>query len=131
MGRLWMERPMIPERVRAFLRATIKSVWALDLLVLMKNAPDRAWTVGALNDRLRASTTLVEEILKGFTREGLVTANADDTYAYTPASAEMDAVAGELVRLYAERPVAIIKEILSAPNEKIHSFVDAFRLKKD
>jgi hypothetical protein len=36
-----------------------------------------------------------------------------------------------LARLYAERPLAVIREIMSAPNDKLHSFVDAFRLKKD
>lgn len=121
---------MIPDHIAAFLRATIKSVWALDLLVLMKNAPDRGWTVSSLNDRLRASTSLVEEILAAFTRQGLVT-EADGSYRYAPASAEIEALASELGRLYGERPLAVIKEIVSAPNEKIHSFVDAFRLKKD
>ena len=122
---------MIPERIRVFLRATIKSVWALDLLVLLKSAPGREWTVGALNDSLRASTSLVEEILDGFARRGLVAADGKGLYRYAPATAEMEAIAGDLVRLYAERPLAVIKEVVSAPNEKIHSFVDAFRLKKD
>ncbi|MCC6915499.1 MAG: hypothetical protein IT566_17510 [Rhodospirillaceae bacterium] len=121
---------MIPEHLASFLRTTIKSVWALDLLVLMKNAPDQAWTVAILNDRLRASTSLVEEILATFIRQGLVVSEADGSYRYQ-AGGDADAVAGELIRLYGERPLAVIKEIVTAPNEKIHSFVDAFRLKKD
>lgn len=122
---------MIPEHLAAFLRATIKSVWALDLLVLIKSAPDRAWTVESLNDRLRASTSLVDEVLATFTRQGLVAAGADGTYRYAPETPDVDRLASELTQLYAERPIAVIKEIVSAPNEKIHSFVDAFRLKKD
>jgi DNA-binding IclR family transcriptional regulator len=122
---------MIPEHLRAFLRATIKSVWALDLLVLMRDAPGQRWTVARLNDRLRASTSLVEEILTSFIRQGLVAQEADGSYRYAPADAETEALASELARLYAQRPVAVIKEIMSAPNEKLHSFVDAFRLKKD
>jgi DNA-binding IclR family transcriptional regulator len=122
---------MIPEHLIAFLRANIKSVWALDLLVLIKTSPDRSFTAAALNDRLRASPSLVEEILGTFTRQGLVSAEANGGYRYAPAGSETDAAVSELTRLYAERPMAVIKEILSAPNEKIHSFVDAFRLKKD
>jgi DNA-binding IclR family transcriptional regulator len=122
---------MIPEHLRTFLRATIKSVWALDLLVLIKGAPGRSWTVASLNDRLRASTSLVEEILGSFIRQGLVAEEPGGTYRYAPADAQTDALASELARLYAERPLAVIKEIMSAPNEKLHSFVDAFRLKKD
>ena len=122
---------MSPEHLSTFLRATIKSVWALDLLVLMKSAPDHAWTVASLNDRLRASTSLVEEILGSFIRQGLVAQEPDGTYRYAPADARTEAQASELARLYAERPLGVIKEIMSAPNEKLHSFVDAFRLKKD
>ena len=36
--------------------------------------------------RLRAPTALVEEILASFTRQGLVTAEADATYRYAPQS---------------------------------------------
>jgi DNA-binding IclR family transcriptional regulator len=122
---------MIPEHLVPFLRATLKSVWALDLLVLMKGAPGQIWTVASLNDRLRASTSLVEEILGSFIRQGLVAQEPGDTYRYAPADAQTDALASELARLYAERPLAVIKEIMSAPNEKLHTFVDAFRLKKD
>jgi Mn-dependent DtxR family transcriptional regulator len=121
---------MIPEHIASFLRTTIKSVWALDLLVLMKSAPSQSWTVARLNEGLRASTSLVEEILATFTRQGLVTSEPDGRYRYR-ADGETDALASELARLYAERPLTVIKEIVSAPNEKIHSFVDAFRLKKD
>lgn len=122
---------MIPEHLRTFLRTTIKTVWALDLLVLLRNSPGQAWTVVALNNSLRASTSLVEEILVSFTRQGLVTADADGTYRYAPLNAEIEAMAAEVTRLYGERPVSIIKEIMTAPNDKLHSFVDAFRLKKD
>lgn len=121
---------MIPEHLAPFVRTTIKSVWALDLLVLLKSEPDKAWSVTALNDRLRASTFLVEEILATFTRQELVTADPSGTYTYR-AGGEADRLASELTRLYAERPLALIKAIVSTPNEKIHSFVDAFRLKKD
>lgn len=124
-------RPVIPEHLAVFLRAAITSVWALDLLILMRNAPGQAWTVTALNDRLRASTSLVEEILSTFVRRGLVVANADKTYRYRPADSATDALVGELAQLYAARPVTVIKEIVTAPNEKIRTFVDAFRLKKD
>jgi len=122
---------MIPEHLSAFLRANIRSVWALDLLVLIKTSPDRSFTVAALNDLLRASPSLVEEILATFNRQGLVTTEPGGGYRYAPAGSEIDATVSELTRLYGERPMAVIKEILSAPNEKIHSFVDAFRLKKD
>jgi hypothetical protein len=49
---------------------------------------------------------------------------------------ELDAIVNELLAIYAERPVAVIREIAlsgteKVQNERIQSFVDAFRLKKD
>jgi hypothetical protein len=40
-------------------------------------------------------------------------------------------VVAELAKLHSEYPLAVIKEIVRAPNDKIQSFVDAFRLIKD
>jgi hypothetical protein len=37
----------------------------------------------------------------------------------------------ELEAAYAARPLAVIKAILAAPNEKIQTFADAFRVKKE
>jgi hypothetical protein len=43
----------------------------------------------------------------------------------------LDHAVGQVERVYAERPSAVVKAILSAPNDKIQSFADAFRLRKD
>jgi hypothetical protein len=121
---------VIPEHVLQFVRRYIKSVWTLDLLVHMRREPARSWTVDILARDLRGSRPLVEDALSGLNRAGLLKQDANGAYRYEPA-ADLDAIAAELERHYAERPVALIKEIASAPNEKIQSFADAFRIKKD
>ena len=47
-------------------------------------------------------------------RAGLLQAEAVDAYRYHPESPELEAIVAELERHYAERPVALIKEIVSA-----------------
>jgi DNA-binding IclR family transcriptional regulator len=122
---------VIPEHVLQFLRRYIKSVWTLDLLVLMRRDRGRSWTLERLVSELRGNRSLVQEVLSTLVRAGLLKEGGEGLYRYEPASDELDALAAELERHYAERPVALIKEIVSAPNEKIQSFADAFRIKKD
>jgi DNA-binding IclR family transcriptional regulator len=122
---------VIPEHVLQFVRRSIKSVWTLDLLILMRRSGGRAWTLDELAHELRGNRSLVQDVLVALVRAGLLTAEADGSYRYGPRDAELEGLASELERHYAERPLALIREIVSAPNEKIQSFADAFRIKKD
>lgn len=122
---------MIAEPVLRFLRSSIKSVWALELLLVMRRAGTRIWTIDELTQELRSNRTLVADIAAAFVKSGLLDEPASGTFRYQPASSELDDLVQKLDRLYAERPLALIKEIVSAPNERIQSFADAFKLKKD
>jgi hypothetical protein len=126
---------VIPPHISEFLQVFIKSVWALDLLRLMKNAPERLWTVTELTGELRGSVPMVESILDGFLRAGLTVEDPAAQYRYAAPPA-LDGLIAELLVLYSQRPVAVINEIAHTSPErtstdKIRSFVDAFRLKKD
>jgi hypothetical protein len=120
---------VIPKPISDFLRTAIPSTWALDALRLLKNAPDRAWTPAALSAELRGSIRMVQEILPGLQRWGLVSEESG-RWRYLPENA-LDVTVTELMQLYAERPVAVIAEIALSPNEKLYTFIDAFRVKKD
>lgn len=122
---------MISEPALQFVRRSIKSVWTLDLMVLMRRHRERAWTPDALAVELRGNRALVQEALSNLVLAGLLVAEPDGSYRYQPAKAELETVAAEIERHYIERPLALIKAIASAPNEKIQSFADAFRFKKD
>jgi hypothetical protein len=122
---------VISEPVLRFVRSTIKSVWALELLLLMYRRPDTAWTVEALTAELRGSAAFVIELLLIFEQAGLIQRNGNGSITYRPQSPELHELVGQLERSYAERPLTLIKEILSQPNEKIQSFADAFRFKQE
>jgi predicted transcriptional regulator len=122
---------VIPEHVLTFIRSSIKSVWALDLLILIRRARVRSWTLDALAQELRGNRTLVNDVLSALMKAGVIQADTEGSYRYWPATPDLDALVEQLDRLYAERPVALIKEIVSAPNEKIQSFADAFKIKKE
>jgi DNA-binding GntR family transcriptional regulator len=122
---------VIPEHVLQFVRGSIKSVWTLDLLIMMRRAPGRSWTSEALARELHANETLVQQALTALMQAGLLAADPGGTWRYAPTTPDLEAIAAELERHSTERPLALIREIVSAPNEKIQSFADAFRFKKD
>lgn len=120
---------MIPEHVRGFLRTEIKSTWMLDLLMVLKGSAPRAWAPADLIAELRGSKVVVEDCLARLVSLGIVSRD-NGRYHYAGAGNPHAATIEDLVRIYAEQPLAVIKEILSSPNDKIQSFIDAFKLKR-
>jgi hypothetical protein len=80
---------------------------------------------------MRASATLVRDVLVTFETAGLVRPEPDGDYRYAPAGPALAALADQLELTYRERPVAVVNAILASPNDKLQSFADAFRLNGD
>lgn len=114
----------------AFARSTIRSVWTLELLLLLARNPQRTWRAEELVKEMRASAAIVSGSLRDLESVGLVQPAADGGYGFQPKSAELAALVAELGRIHAEKPMTVIKEILSAPDARIQTFADAFRFKK-
>ena len=63
--------PGFDDDIVRFVVSDLRTVWALELLLLMKGAPDRVWTDVALTAELRANLGMVGEILKRLQTLGL------------------------------------------------------------
>jgi hypothetical protein len=118
------------QELRGFVREHVRSVWALELLLLLKRDPEHCWPAADLVRELRASQMLVANNLTQFERGGLVVHDDDDCWRYAPASPVLDALCGELESAYRERPVAIIN-IIAAPPDPIQGLADAFKFRGD
>jgi hypothetical protein len=116
---------------KEFIANCIRSVWALELLLFLRRNPAQAWSVEALTAELRSSTFVVSEILVTFRQAGIVAEEPNGSVRYAPAASHLYRPIDELAAAYAVKPLAVSKEILAAGNDKIRSFADAFRLKKD
>lgn len=116
--------------VLAFAATSIKSVWALELLFLLRRGHERAWGTAELVRELRSSDVVVSEALSSLQSAGLVAEAADKLYRYQPRTPELDKFAAATERLYAAKPMAITKAIMSAPNDKLRIFSDAFKFKE-
>ena len=122
---------MPSEELQNFIRANLRSVWELELLLLMSRGRARAWSANELNRELRSSIHLVAEILGKLEHAGLVSDVGGGAYRYNPRTPELGRVVDQLEQDYAARPFAIVRAILAAPNEKIQTLADAFKVKKD
>ena len=120
--------PVTDQELLGFISGSIRSVWGLELLLLLKRQPERAWASEELVRELRASTMVVDESLEVFRAAGLVMCEDDGRCTYAPASPVLAQLCDDLEKAYRERPVAIVNAIASR-RDKIQSFADAFRLK--
>lgn len=110
----------------AFIRRNLKSVWALELLLLLRADRERGWTTAELVSELRASDSLVARILEDFRRHGLVGGEGGWRYAAKGTDAEL---CDQIETHYRERPMTLIKAI-STPPDRLQALADAFRIKK-
>jgi hypothetical protein len=122
---------VIPDKVVAFLRDHIDSLEQLEVLLLLRNQPDKQWTPVEVSRTLSSNPASVVERLAQFAAKGfLATSEVKGTYQYC-VQPELDQVIGEVADAYALYPVRIIGLIFSKPIDKIRTFADAFKLRKE
>ena len=121
---------MLDNQTLGFIRSSVKSVWALELLLLMRRVTAHAWAPDQLVKELRSSRTIVTDSLSAFVQAGIVR-EEENGFRYGPASSELDKMIEQLAAEYAERPITVINVIIEAQNAKLQDFANAFRIKKD
>jgi hypothetical protein len=111
-----------------FVRASIPSIWALELLLLLRRAAPGRLTREEIVQHLRATPLLIDRLIDRFKQIGLVV--EDKRGAGFECSDPAIAALCEALALAAEeRPLALRDAIISAPNEKLRDLADAFRFK--
>ena len=118
------------EEVLRFIRSSFRSVWSLEVLLLLKRDP-RAWPPGEIVAALRASELIVAQSVEGLIAAGLVADDQRGRVAYRPASAAVADLVGAAESLYARSPDAVRRLIVGASAARLAAFADAFRLRKD
>ncbi len=121
---------MISEDLLSFIRASIRSTWALELLLLMRKQAAQAFVPDELVRALRSTPTLINTCLEQLQQAGLVVRTESGAWRDAPAAPALDQLAGELEAAYAERPVAVINAIMTTTSDRLKSFADAFRFPK-
>jgi biotin operon repressor len=112
-----------------FIGASFRSVWALELLLLLKREP-RAWSQEELISTLRASELVVNKAIGELVAAGFLTLEGDGE-RYMPVSEDIASHVGEVEQVYAARPDAVRRAIISTTASGATAFADAFKLRKD
>jgi hypothetical protein len=122
---------MLPQHVDRFLRGSLRSVWELELFLLLHAPRGRSWTAHELVHELRASIAIVGTALGTLHRLGLIERAADESYRYAPVTPELVQLVDDTAAAFASSPSSVTEAILSAPSSSIRIFADAFKIKKD
>lgn len=119
------------ETVLDFAGSLFKSVWALELLLVLKRDPARVWQAAELIRELRSSQVVVTDALANLLAAGIIVEHEAGRYRYHPVSSEIDGLVSELQKVYAVKPAAVIRQIVTTPNRKLQQLSNAFRFKND
>jgi len=117
------------DEILRFIASSFRSVWALELLLVLKSE-QRSWSRDDLVATMRASDLVVSKALEALEAAGLV-GNDGGNARYMPISDDVAALVDQAQELYAKRPDAVRRAIVSASSGDATAFADAFRLRKD
>jgi len=121
---------VLTEDVTSFIHSYVKSIWALQLLLILHRRRERPWTVSELNRELRGSLQLVSDILQEFERAHFVERFETEFYRWR-ATPEVDELVARLETAHQVHPLSVVNAIYAPAQEPIRTLADAFRLKKD
>ena len=116
--------------VLALIRGSIRSVWTLELLSLLRRDRRRAWSETELVRELRGSQATVRDSLDALSGAGLIGPSQLPDVRYLPRTPLLDDAVARLLRAYERTPAAVMKAIADAPDDRIRTFADAFRFKR-
>ena len=119
----------LSEELQRFISSSVRSVWALELLLILKRE-SRNWSKSDLVSTMRASELVVSRALDELVAAGLASI-ADSGASYMPVNEEVADLVEQLEKLYAVRPDAVRRAIISGSASSATAFANAFRLRKD
>lgn len=120
----------LSQDVTRFIAEHVESLAQLEVLLYLRENAQRPVHPGEIANRLGFVSEMASAILADLTRHRLV-ATADARFRYEPASEEIGQLIDRLAEAYRDRRLAITNEIYSRPLEKVKTFADAFRLRKE
>lgn len=111
----------------SFVASSFRSVWALELLLLLKEQ-QRPRTTEELVALMRASPRVVENALEALIAAGLVDTDGE-AVSYMPVGLEVARLVDETEQLYRSHPDRVRRLIIASSQKGLTAFSNAFRLK--
>ena len=123
----------LSEDVKKFIVEHINSLEQLEVLLLLHRHPQQEWTAHDVSQELRIAPASAAVRLADLQTGGLVAVSeaSDPLYRYHPQKPDFEPTVNSLAKGYAEYRVTVINLIFSKPLDKIQTFADAFKFRKD
>lgn len=121
---------MLSDDALIFLQHSIKTVWTLEILLILRRDPNRAWNPEELIRESRGSTLILQEVLANLHQARLIDTDGDHRIRYHSATPALERLVGEIASAQARRPAAVTKALLSVSSDKVQNFANAFRVGK-
>lgn len=96
----------------AFVVASLRSVWALEVLMVLRRQRATPWRREDIIRETRSSQIVVAESIVVLQAAALI-CEEDGLYRYSPSTLELDRIADHIERLYAAKPLTVVKAILA------------------
>jgi hypothetical protein len=119
-----------PAELKQFIAQHVESLAQLEALLILRQDRTAHWKSADLAQRLYITPDMCEAILLNLRQHGFAD-QAAEGYYYRPHSPDADRVLADLTTMYQQRRVAVITEIYSKPVNKVQTFADAFRLRRE
>lgn len=122
-----------PADVKAFIANHISSIAQLEMLLLLRSDPAKQWDVAEISKALYATPEMAAGQLASLQADGLVSVSEDpeQRYQYQVGDPDLRNVINRLAELYRDRRVSVITVLYSEPVNKVQTFADAFKLRKE
>jgi hypothetical protein len=123
----------IPERQKRFLSRYIDTVGKLEILLLLFETKPKDWTPLAVSEKLHCGLQSAKTQLKALAQSQLLTfsENNEPQYHFQTFSPDLHSDVQAIAKLYHERRTSVIEFIYASPVEKIKTFANAFKIRKD
>lgn len=124
-----MARTDIPKHVRQLILRHIESVQQVEILMLLRDAPEHVYTVSEVSRKLHIAPDACRRWLDEFSAARLVERTPEGVKhrGEGPQARSAD----DLVECYSRRRLAVIDAIYNKPSSAIQSFSDAFRIRRE
>jgi predicted transcriptional regulator len=123
----------ISDNVKKFIFEYINSLEQLEVLLLLQAKWDKEWSAEEVSKELRIDASSAQARLDDLCEHEILTRGkaSPAAYRYNPKKSDLDRAINELVDAYARQRVTVITQIFSKPIDKIRTFSDAFKFKKE
>jgi len=121
----------IPADVRAFIKDHVRSIVQLELLLLLSRDPSSRFSAEQVARDLCIALDAANSFLEAMRASSMIAVDDEWKYHFEPQNPEWVSLVSALGHLYRERRLSVIECIYSRDADRLQSFADAFRLRKD